>query len=88
MLWAIFVASLVMWAFGVVSSHMMDGRIHVRVGEAYWRGLVDVVTGRLREGRPREGFVHAVADVGAVLSRHFPRRDDDRDELENRVSVE
>ena len=65
-----------------------DAEIHVRVGEAYWRGLVDVVTGRLREGRSREGFVHAVADVGAVLSRHFPRRGDDRDELENRVSME
>jgi hypothetical protein len=34
MLWAIFVASLVMWAFGVVSSHMMDGRIHVLLGIA------------------------------------------------------
>jgi hypothetical protein len=32
MLWAIFVASLVMWAFGVVSSHMMDGRVHMVLG--------------------------------------------------------
>jgi uncharacterized membrane protein len=65
-----------------------DAEIHVRVGEAYWRELVGVVTGHLREGRPGDGFVQAVADAGAVLSRHFPRRGDDRDELENRVSVE
>lgn len=65
-----------------------DTEIHGRVGEVYWRDLVAVVTGHLREGRPAEGFVQAVTDAGAVLSRHFPRRDGDRDELSNRVSVE
>ena len=65
-----------------------DTEIHARVGEVYWRDLVDAVTRHLREGRPGEGFVHAVADVGVMLSRHFPRRGDDRDELENRVSIE
>jgi hypothetical protein len=34
MLWPIFVASLVMWAFGVISSRMMDGRIHVLLAVA------------------------------------------------------
>ena len=28
-MWAIFVSSLVLWAFGVVSSHTLRGRIHV-----------------------------------------------------------
>jgi uncharacterized membrane protein len=65
-----------------------DTEIHARVGEAYWRELVQAVTRHLREGRPGEAFIHAVAEVGAVLSRHFPPRGDDRDELENRVSVE
>jgi hypothetical protein len=45
MLWAIFVASLVVWAFGVVSSHMMDGRIHVLLGIAIGVIVVRIVQG-------------------------------------------
>jgi Family of unknown function (DUF5670) len=45
MLWAIFVASLVMWTFGVVSSHMMDGRIHVLLGVAIGVVVVRIVQG-------------------------------------------
>jgi uncharacterized protein DUF5670 len=32
MLWAIFVAVLVLWAAGVVSAHMFGGLIHVLLG--------------------------------------------------------
>jgi putative membrane protein len=41
-----------------------------------------------RGERFREGLVHAVGEVGAVLRRHFPRRPDDVNELPDRVSVE
>jgi len=41
-----------------------------------------------RRQRPREGLVHAVGEVGAVLRRHFPRRPDDVNELPDRVSIE
>ena len=65
-----------------------DRAIHERVGQAYWDGLVDAVLAHFRQERFRDGLVHAVAEVGAVLRRHFPRRPDDVDELPDRVSVE
>ena len=65
-----------------------DDGIHARVGDGYWRELVSAVTRHLGEERPRDGFVHAVGELGAVLGRFFPRRPDDRDELDNRVSVQ
>ena len=65
-----------------------DRGIHERVGQAYWDGLVEVVLGHFRGARFREGLVHAVGEVGAVLRRHFPRRPDDVNELPDRVSVE
>ena len=45
MLWAIFVASLVMWAFGVVSSQTMHGRIHVLLALAIAVIVVRIVQG-------------------------------------------
>jgi uncharacterized membrane protein len=64
-----------------------DKGIHERVGDAYWQGLVAGVIAHLREERPRDGLVHAVREVGAVLRSHFPRRRDDRNELTDEVSI-
>ncbi|HKZ05228.1 MAG TPA: TPM domain-containing protein [Methylomirabilota bacterium] len=65
-----------------------DAGIHERVGQPYWDALVARVLAHLREGRPREGLVLAVEEVGAALAAHFPRRRDDRNELPDRVSLE
>ena len=64
-----------------------DQAIHERVGETYWQGLVADVLAHFRDERPRDGFLHAVAEVGAVLHRHFPRDPDDRNELNDEVSI-
>jgi uncharacterized membrane protein len=64
-----------------------DRGIHERVGQVYWDRLVQGVIAQLRERRHRDGLVHAVAEVGAVLRRHFPRRPDDVNELPDPVSL-
>jgi uncharacterized membrane protein len=65
-----------------------DEGIHARVGTAYWERVRDLLVSRLRDATPRDALVAAVADVGAVLRRHFPRRPDDVNELSDRVSLE
>jgi len=65
-----------------------DTDIHRRVDDAYWQGVVDGMRRHLAGERRRDGFVHAIGELGALLSRHFPRRPDDQDELSNRISVE
>jgi uncharacterized membrane protein len=64
-----------------------DAGVHARVGDEYWGRVRDAMVERLRRGEPRDAVLHAVADVGEVLRRFFPRRPDDRDELSNRVSL-
>jgi uncharacterized membrane protein len=64
-----------------------DAGVHERVGPAYWDRLRDTVVGHLRAGRPRDGLVAAVQDIGDVLRRHFPRAPDDRNELSDQVSL-
>ena len=63
-----------------------DRGIHERVGEAYWQGLVAAVRERMRRQQPRDGLIHAIAEVGRELGRHFPRRSDDKNELSDDVS--
>jgi hypothetical protein len=45
MLWSLFVSSLVLWAFGVVSAHTMGGRIHVLLGVAIAVIVIRIVQG-------------------------------------------
>ncbi|HZP38931.1 MAG TPA: TPM domain-containing protein [Methylomirabilota bacterium] len=65
-----------------------DVGIHERVGQPYWERLVERVLADFRARRPREGLLHAVREVGAVLARHFPRRPDDVNELPDQVTVD
>ena len=64
-----------------------DQGIHDRLGQAYWDRLVQDVLAHFREERPRDGLLHAVAEVGAALRRHFPRRPDDVNELPDQLSI-
>ena len=64
-----------------------DKGIHERVGEAYWQALVAAVRERLRQQQSRDGLIHALAELGRELGRHFPRRPADKNELSDEVSL-
>ena len=64
-----------------------DRGIHERVGEAYWQGLVAAIRERMRQQQSREGLIHALAELGRELRRHFPRRPGDKNELSDDVSA-
>jgi uncharacterized membrane protein len=64
-----------------------DAGIHERVGETYWQGLVAAVLRRMRQQGPRDGLMHALAEVGRALGHHFPRRPDDKNELSDKISL-
>jgi uncharacterized membrane protein len=64
-----------------------DKGIHERVGQAYWQGLIAAVRERLRLQQSRDGLIHALAELGRELSRHFPRRPGDNNELSDDVSL-
>lgn len=64
-----------------------DEGIHARVGDGCWEGIRNRMVERLRGRDAREAVVQAIAEVGAVLAREFPRRPDDIDELPDEVSL-
>ena len=52
--------------------------------EVWGEAMVDMLR-EIRQGRIAEGLAAGVRDVGFVLAEHFPRRDDDENELPDRL---
>ena len=44
-MWSFFVASLIAWAFGVISSHTLGGRIHLLLGVAIAVVVIRIIQG-------------------------------------------
>lgn len=62
-----------------------DQAIAAKVAPEVWGDAMAALIGEIRAGRPGAGMVAAVEQVGAVLAEHFPRADDDRNELPDRL---
>ncbi|MBN1929904.1 MAG: hypothetical protein JW764_10230 [Chlorobiaceae bacterium] len=66
---------------------LADTGIDAVAGRQPWQGVVDTITKGIREGRPGEGICTAVGQCGELLTRHFPRKADDTNELGDAVII-
>lgn len=64
---------------------LADRAINDKVPPDTWSREVKILLDGIRAGRAGEGISSAVADIGTHLAKHFPRRDDDRNELPDDV---
>lgn len=64
---------------------LADRAIHEKVEPGTWKRELDAILAGIREGHPADGLERAVDDVGRLLAKHFPRRDDDVNELPDDV---
>lgn len=62
-----------------------DEPIHEKVEPEVWGEAMADMLEEIRKDCIAEGIAAGVRDVGQVLARHFPRRDDDRNELPDRL---
>lgn len=62
-----------------------DQAIHSTVTPATWGDAMAALIDGARDGRPGDGLVEAVRQVGAILNQHLPRADDDKNELPDRL---
>jgi putative membrane protein len=62
-----------------------DDGIATHVPQSTWQGAVDQLVGHMRDGRIADGFVAAVNVCGDELAAHFPRGEESRNELPNRL---
>lgn len=64
-----------------------DQGIHARLGDGYWREAAARLRESCARGAVGEGIVAALQTLGDELARHFPRRDDDVNELSDTIAT-
>ena len=62
-----------------------DEGIHKKVEDGTWDQIAGRMSAQFKAGRFADGITDAIREVGGVLSLHFPRKNDDRDELSNQI---
>jgi putative membrane protein len=62
-----------------------DDAIAAKVAPEVWGAAMATLVGEIRAGRAAAGLVGSVEQVGAVLAEHFPRAEDDINELPDRL---
>jgi putative membrane protein len=62
-----------------------DEAITSKVDAEVWGEAMTAMLAELKQGRVAEGMIAAVERVGAVLAEHFPRAEDDTNELPDRL---
>lgn len=62
-----------------------DEGIHQRCGEEFWNRLVASMRDHFKREAFTDALVEGIQAVGASLSEHFPRQQDDRNELSNDI---
>jgi putative membrane protein len=62
-----------------------DAGIDAKVPQDLWDSIVAGLIEDARNGRLADGFVTAIADVGALLAEHFPVGPDDVNELDDHL---
>jgi putative membrane protein len=64
-----------------------DSGIHAKVGDEHWHAVQRAILDGIARGSLRDGLVSGIQLCGEVLAQHFPRTDDDVNEIEDRVIV-
>jgi len=62
-----------------------DEAITSKVEPETWGDAMAALLAELKHGRTADGMIAAVGKVGAVLAAHFPRAEDDQNELPDRL---
>lgn len=62
-----------------------DAGIDAKVDQTRWDGVVRDLIGKARDNRLADGFVAAIATVGALLAEHFPASAQDVNELDDHL---
>jgi putative membrane protein len=68
-----------------VAEIIADEAIHSKVSPAVWGDAMAAMIAEVRQGRLADGMIAAVHDVGVILGAHFPRANDDVNELPDRL---
>lgn len=62
-----------------------DEAIHAGCGQSFWDETAAAMEKFFREGKFTDGLIAGLERTGDIMARHFPRQDDDRNELPDKL---
>ena len=62
-----------------------DSGVHARCGQSFWESVATEMRKYLKTDRPTDALVFGIRMAGQRLKEHFPREDDDVNELPDAV---
>ena len=63
-----------------------DSGIHAHAGDPFWQKTRDAMLEYFRRGEIKEGIVASIKSAGEKLAVHFPKKQNDTNELPDNVS--
>lgn len=63
-----------------------DSGINDKVPDGFWSTAMIAMLASFKENRPGDGLAFAVKEIGSVLAQHFPKKENNEDELSNEIS--
>jgi putative membrane protein len=64
---------------------LADSGINEKVSTQTWDEIVDLILTGIKQGNACDALCRAIERCGELLTEHFPRKDDDSDELPNLI---
>jgi uncharacterized membrane protein len=62
-----------------------DKAIHEKCGEEFWHRVVDRMRGHFQKEKFSHAIVEGIQEIGKLLSKHFPKRPENRNELPDEI---
>lgn len=62
-----------------------DKGIHEKLGDDFWNETKELMLDHFKKDRISEGLILGIEKAGVSLSEHFPRQNDDRNEISNEI---
>ena len=62
-----------------------DVGIHMKVGDDFWKSIKEKMVANFKAGEITKGLSVAIKESGIVLSKYFPRKVDDKNELSDDI---
>jgi putative membrane protein len=68
-----------------IAEIVADEAIHAKVPNEAWGEAMAKLIAEVKQSRVADGMIAAIGDVGKILAENFPRADDDKNELPDRL---
>ena len=67
---------------------LADEGINSKVPQTTWDNVRDDIQSKFKDGYYAKGIILGIEQVGKILSEHFPIKNDDTNELSNKIAIE